>query len=69
MEDPTLKRPTNVSYQIVKTKQITENITEVYTKMSCDGNWFGLCNGNIIYVLENLNSSWKLQDIYALQQF
>ncbi len=69
MEDPTLKRPKNVSYQIIKTKEIDEHTTEVYTKMSCDGNWFGLCNGNIIYVLQKSDNTLKLQDIYALQQF
>ncbi len=40
---------------------------EVYTKSDCNGVWFGLCKGNIVYVLSNKSGSWAVKDLYALQ--
>ena len=53
MEDESLQRPTQSSFQIVKLKPIDATTVEVYTKSECNGVWFGLCKGNIVYVLSN----------------
>jgi len=42
---------------------------EVYTQGSCNGMWFGLCEGNIIYVLSNKNGFWAVKDVYARENF
>ena len=66
MEDESLKRPTKQSYQISKLKPLPDGTIEVYTQSHCNGNWFGLCNGNIIFVMENKNGRWGVKDLYAL---
>jgi hypothetical protein len=67
MEDEGLKRPSLQSYKIIKLMPRNDGSIEVFTSSSCNGNWFGLCNGNIIYILENINSKWSIKDIYALE--
>ena len=67
MEDETLQRPTFQSYKITKLKPRSDGAVEVYTQSSCNGNWFGLCNGNIIYVMKNYDSTWHIVDMYALE--
>lgn len=67
MEDESLQRPTQSSFQIVKLKPIDATTVEVYTKSDCNGVWFGLCKGNIVYVLSNAKGSWVVKDLYALQ--
>ena len=67
MEDESLKRPTSQSYELVKMKSISENMVEVYTKGTCNGNWFGLCNGGIIYVMTAKDGHWAVSDIYAIE--
>ena len=67
MEDESLQRPSQASFQIVKLKPIDAHTVEVYTKSDCNGVWFGLCKGNIIYVLNNRSGNWTVKDIYALQ--
>lgn len=67
MQDENLGRPDNVSYQIVKMKPIAGGQVEVYTQSSCDGKWFGLCQGNIIYVMAADDTSWRVDDIYAIE--
>lgn len=67
MEDESLQRPTQSSFQIIKLKPIDAATVEVYTKSDCNGVWFGLCKGNIVYVLTNKNGSWVVKDLYALQ--
>lgn len=67
MEDESLQRPTQSSFQIVKLKPIDATTVEVYTKSECNGVWFGLCKGNIVYVLSNAKGSWVVKDLYALQ--
>ena len=67
MQDETLQRPTFQSYKITKLVPRTDGAVEVYTQSSCNGNWFGLCNGNIIYVMKNINSRWRIIDMYALE--
>lgn len=67
MQDETLQRPTFQFYKITKLKPRSDGAVEVYTQSSCNGNWFGLCNGNIIYVMKNYNSEWHIIDMYALE--
>lgn len=68
MDDEDLQRPTEQSFRITKLKPLAENIIEVHTIGSCNGNMFGLCNGNIIYVLKNKNNSgWRVSDVYAIE--
>ena len=67
MEDESLKRPTFQSYKITKMLPREDGAVEVYTQSSCNGNWFGLCNGNIIYVMKNLDSKWYIKDMYTLE--
>lgn len=67
MEDDSLQRPTTVSFQIIKIKPIDPYTIEVYTQSNCNGVWFGLCKGNIVYVLNNKTGSWIVKDLYALQ--
>ena len=67
MEDESLQRPTQSSFQIVKLKPIDATTVEVYTKSDCNGVWFGLRKGNIVYVLSNAKGTWVVKDLYALQ--
>lgn len=69
MEDESLQRPTKIEFKIEKIKPIDANMLEVYTKSTCNGGWFGLCQGNIIYVLNNKNGNWVVKDIYAMDNF
>ena len=67
MQDESLQRPTFQSYKINKLVPRSDGAVEVYTQSSCNGNWFGLCNGNIIYVMKNIDSTWKVIDMYAVE--
>lgn len=67
MEDESIERPTEVNYKIIKLKPIAEGMLEVYTQSTCNGSWFGLCNGNIIYVMGQKNGQWLVKDLYARQ--
>lgn len=67
MEDESLIRPTFQSYKITKLVPLNDGSIEVHTQSSCNGNWFGLCNGNIIYVMRNIDSKWIITNMYALE--
>ncbi len=67
MQDESLQRPTFQSYQIDKITPRADGLIEVRTKSSCNGNWFGLCNGNIIYVMKYSDSHWIITDMYAVE--
>lgn len=67
MQDESLQRPTFQSYKITKLVPRSDGAVEVYTQSSCNGNWFGLCNGNIIYVMKNIDSQWQVIDMYAVE--
>lgn len=70
MEDSTLGRPTKIDYTIIKSYPINKNTVEVQTKSSCDGIWFGLCEGNVIYVVDyGNNNEWTVKEIYALETY
>ena len=67
MQDESLQRPTFQTYKITKMSPREDGSVEVYTQSSCNGNWFGLCNGNIVYVMKNIDSKWYIKDMYALE--
>ena len=67
MQDDSLQRPTSQSYKITKIKPLSDGTVEVYTQSTCNGNWFGLCNGNIIYVMDYQNNHWIVKDLYAIE--
>ena len=67
MSDESLKRPTEISYKLHKMKPIAADLIEVHTDSTCNGNWFGLCQGRVIYVLVPDNDSWRVKDIYAIE--
>lgn len=66
MQDENLGRPSEISYQISAIKTIDLNTIEVVTQSQCDGQWFGLCQGNVIYVVDNLKGFFRVKDVYAL---
>ena len=67
MNDESLKRPTEISFKLHKIKPISADLMEIHTNSQCDGNWFGLCQGRVIYVLVPDNDSWRVKDIYAIE--
>ena len=67
MEDETLQRPTEMRFQIYKLKPISGGEVEVYTQSKCNGKWFDLCQGNVIYVLSPKADGWFVRDIYATE--
>ena len=67
MNDESLKRPTEISFKLHKIKPIAADLIEVHTNSKCDGNWFGLCQGRVIYVLVPDNDDWRVKDIYAIE--
>lgn len=67
MNDPSLQRPSQISFKINKIKPISADLVEIHTQSTCNGNWFGLCNGNIIYVLVPNGEDWRVKDVYAIE--
>ncbi len=67
LNDENLQRPTSQSYKVNKLKPLPDGTVEVYTQSTCNGNWFGLCNGNIIYIMTNKNNTWIVKEIYAIE--
>ena len=67
MKDPSIDRPSEISYKIVNKKVLPNGTTEIYTESACNGNWFGLCQGTVIYVISPLNENWQIKDIYAIE--
>lgn len=67
MDDESLDRPTQMSFKIRKIKPVAADMVEIHTDGTCNGNWFGLCQGNIIYVLVPDGESWRVKDIYAIE--
>jgi len=68
MQDESLGRPREISYQIISMKQIDKNTLEVHTQSTCDGQWFGLCSGKVIYVVDDAKGFFRVKDVYALAQ-
>ena len=67
MKDPSIDRPSEISYKIINKKVLPNGTTEIYTESACNGNWFGLCQGTVIYVISPLNEKWQVKDIYAIE--
>lgn len=67
MTDPTVERPTEMNYRFINKKVFPNGSTEIYTESSCNGGWFGLCQGTIIYVLGQTGGKWFVRDIYAIE--
>lgn len=67
MQDESLERPSEISYTINKIKPLNGGLLHIYTKTTCNAGWFGLCQGNTIYVLENKNQKWFVTDIFATE--
>lgn len=67
MTDPTAERPTEMNYRFINKQVFPSGRTEIYTESSCNGGWFGLCQGTIIYSLEQSNGKWYVNDIYAIE--
>lgn len=67
MVDDSLDRPTEITYQVSKIKPRSDGTVEVHTQSTCNGNWFGECNGNIIYVMEPQNDNWIVNNLYSVE--
>lgn len=62
-------RPNKIGFNIVKIKPVEgSRDVNVYTKSQCDASWFGLCNGTVIYLLSPSNESWRVVNIYAIEE-
>lgn len=70
MTDQSVNRPTEISFKFISKKPLPNNTVEIYTESNCNGTWFGLCEGTVIYVLapdEQNADSWLVRDIYAVE--
>lgn len=68
MKDSGVDRPTEISYRFTNKKVLPNQNTEFYTESSCNGTWFGLCQGTVIYVIaQNDKGTWYVKDIYAIE--
>ena len=67
MNDESLKRPTEISFKVHKIKPLSADLVEIHTDSTCNGNWFGLCQGRVIYVVVPDGESWRVKDIYAIE--
>lgn len=70
MQDAGLDRPTEISYKLKNKRVLVNNTVEIFTDSSCNGGWFGLCQGTVIYVLakpEDQTDGWYVKDIYAIE--
>ncbi len=69
MQDAGLDRPTEISYKLTNKRVLLNNTVEIHTDSSCNGGWFGLCQGTVIYVLAQPaeQNSWFVKDIYAIE--
>ena len=61
-------RPTEISYKFTDKKNLNNQTVEYYTDSTCNGTWFGLCHGRIIYVLAPDSEGWSVKDVYAIEQ-
>lgn len=69
MKDSGIDRPSEISYKFTDKKILNNQNVEFYTDSTCNGTWFGLCHGRVIYVLAPLgDDKWSVKDIYAIEQ-
>ena len=70
MTDQSVDRPTEISFKFLNKKPLPNNTVEIYTESNCNGSWFGICEGTVIYVLApngDNAAAWKVNDIYAIE--
>lgn len=68
MTDPTAERPTEMNYKFINKEVQPNGTTHIYTESTCNGGWFGLCQGTVIYVVGQTKSGkWNVKDIYAIE--
>lgn len=68
MTDPTVERPTEMNYKFINKEIQPTGSVNIYTESSCNGGWFGLCQGTVIYVLgQSKKGTWRVKDIYAIE--
>jgi len=67
MDDKNVNRPTEISFNVHKIKPISADLVEFHTNSVCNGTWFGLCQGRVIYVLVPDNDGWRVKDVYAIE--
>lgn len=68
MTDPTVERPTEMNYKFINKEIQPTGSVNIYTESSCNGGWFGLCQGTVIYVLgQSKKGTWRIKDIYAIE--
>ena len=67
MTDASIDRPTEISYRYINKKDLPDGTKEIYTESSCNGSWFGLCQGTVIYVISFNNDKAYVKDIWALE--
>lgn len=67
MQDESLNRPTEISFVVRKIKPISADVVEVHTDSKCNGTWFGLCQGRVIYVVVPQEDTWRVKDVYAIE--
>lgn len=70
MTEESIERPTEISYKFINKKMLPNGTVEIYTDSACNGRWFGLCQGTVIYVLapsSDKNREWYIKDIYAIE--
>ena len=68
IKDSGTDRPSEISYKFVEKKSLNNQTVEYYTDSTCNGTWFGLCHGRVIYVLSPDGNDWAVKDIYAIEQ-
>ncbi len=68
MEDENIIRPTHFDFKITKIKPIDADSAEIYTVSNCNGAWFGLCRGDIIFVVRLKNGEWGVKDLYSIEK-
>ena len=67
LKDPSVERPSEINYRYTNKKVLPNGTIELYTESSCTARWFGLCQGNVIYVLDESKHKWYIKDIYSVE--
>ena len=68
LDDENIIRPTHFDFKITKIKPIDADSAEIYTVSNCNGAWFGLCRGDIIFVVRLKNGEWVVKDLYSIEK-
>ena len=68
MQGDNVDRPTEISYKITKYTMDANKKASVYTQSTCNASWFGICEGNIVYLLNETPEGWAIEDIYSIEE-